>query len=98
MASIVVSNKLAWRGTTNGQFNVKSAYHLSMQMRQHTRGETSLHYRFQHLWKRIWSLRAPLAMKVFMWRACVDTLPTKFNLVKKHIVQDAFFPICLRKI
>ena len=33
---------------------------------------------------------------MFGWRACNDILPTKLNLSKRRIIDDAMCPICMR--
>ena len=38
----------------------------------------------------------PNKIKVFGWRACNDILPTKLNLLKRKIIDDAMCPICTR--
>jgi hypothetical protein len=40
----------------------------------------------------IWGMKAPNPVKVFIWRACQNILPTKDNLQKKGISLD---PLCL---
>lgn len=44
------------------------------------------------LWFRIWKLKVPGKINHFLWRACVDCLPTKVNLMKRKIVND---PLCV---
>ena len=45
-------------------------------------------------WRHIWKLRLPNAEKNFIWRACKEILPTKNNLYRRKIVEDALCPIC----
>lgn len=37
----------------------------------------------------------PLTTKKFLWRACLDILPTKVNLCKRKILIDQTCPLCL---
>ena len=41
--------------------------------------------RSQPLWKRIWAMRIPPKMRVFVWRGCRDVLPTTMILRSKGI-------------
>jgi hypothetical protein len=49
------------------------------------------------VWKMIWNLKVPNAVKMFMWRACNNLLPTKMNLMRRGVVQEAKCPICGRE-
>lgn len=49
------------------------------------------------VWKALWALQVPNAEKNFLWRACLEILPTRANLYKRHIVQDPLCPICGRE-
>lgn len=44
--------------------------------------------------KSIWQIEVSKIVKVFMWRACLNALPTKANLFKKKIVFDPVCPVC----
>jgi hypothetical protein len=46
------------------------------------------------VWKMLWNLKVPNAIKMFMWRVCHDILPTKKNLLRRGVVSDAFCSIC----
>jgi len=45
----------------------------------------------------IWSLRVPNPVKVFMWKACHNILPTKENLFKRRVVDNKLCPCCERE-
>jgi hypothetical protein len=47
-----------------------------------------------HLWRRLWSLKLPRHILLFLWRACNEILPTKNNLYKRKVVTDQLFPMC----
>ena len=40
------------------------------------------------VWRKIWKLHIPNKIKVFVWRALHDILPTHENLVHQRIVED----------
>jgi len=44
--------------------------------------------------KKLWALKVPNSSKNFLWRACQNLLPTKQNLLKKHVVKDDLCPYC----
>ncbi|GMY33812.1 putative ribonuclease h protein [Fagus crenata] len=89
-------DKLIWAASTSGKYCVKSAYYL---LKDHYEeksncGEASNGEMMKVLWSRVWSLHIPPKVKNFIWRACLNILPTKINLKKKKITTDWFCPIC----
>jgi hypothetical protein len=44
--------------------------------------------------KILWSLQVPNAVKVFLWRAYHNLLPTKVNLFTRKVVDNNFCPVC----
>jgi hypothetical protein len=44
------------------------------------------------MWKEIWRLQVPNYVKMFMWRACKNILPTRENLFKRKVLEDT---ICM---
>ena len=50
----------------------------------------------KRVWAVLWKLRIPNKIKVFGWRACNEILPTKMNLAKRRIIEEAACPICTR--
>ena len=40
-------------------------------------------------WNCIWKLRVPNKIKTFLWRVCSEALPTKENLRKRKIIDNA---------
>jgi hypothetical protein len=55
-------------------------------------GPTSNPNTLNTLWKKIWSINSPRVVKMFLWNACSNILPTKENLYKRKIANDP--PIC----
>ncbi|KAF5477145.1 hypothetical protein F2P56_003817 [Juglans regia] len=91
------SDRLIWLGTKDGQFTVKSAYHKQKELQDLNKGQTS--YRAKNLkdWTGFWKLQIPNVTKVFIWKACLESLPTRLNLYKKKIVDSPLCPICSRE-
>jgi hypothetical protein len=88
-------DRLIWRCTKNGDFTVRSAYHLGMERQVRQQLGCSGAKKEGEVWKTCWSMRVPNAIKMFLWRACHNLLPTKVNLLKRGICDNSFCPICL---
>lgn len=75
-------------------FFAKSAYFVDCARKKLAFGETSTKNDIDNRWKNIWDLQVLGVVKVFMWKAGNDLLPTRKNLLSKRIVTDARCPIC----
>lgn len=91
-------DRLAWNGTTNGIFSVRSAYHTGMEIQELSQGSTSQEGNGHLVWSFIWSLEAPNPTKLFMCRVCNDLLSTRSNLARRKIVEDNSCPCCMRDV
>ena len=45
-------------------------------------------------WKSICHLKVPNKVKVFLWRACSNALPTKVNLQKRKVLDNTMCDQC----
>jgi len=90
-------DKLVWQGTNDGVFSVKSAYHMGMDSNSRSKGSASCVSLENRIWKVIWALEVPNSVKMFMWRACNDLLPTKCNLLKRKMMDESVCPYCCRE-
>ncbi|KAK0603295.1 hypothetical protein LWI29_003462 [Acer saccharum] len=45
-------------------------------------------------WKAIWNLCSPPKIKIFVWRACLNALPSLANLGVRNVVREIFCPKC----
>lgn len=68
---------------------VKARYQKLCQEANSTAASSSDSSHKSTFWKRIWKLHIPNKIKLFVWRACSNALPTKDNLKKKKILEDA---------
>ncbi|XP_023913698.1 uncharacterized protein LOC112025278 [Quercus suber] len=50
----------------------------------------------REVWVRVWKLHIPTKIKVFVWRACHNILPTFEKLRQRLIIEDDLCPICKR--
>ncbi|XP_042972836.1 uncharacterized protein LOC122304642 [Carya illinoinensis] len=46
------------------------------------------------IWKNIWKLNIPGVVKMFVWKALNNCLPTKWNLACRKVIRDYLCPIC----
>lgn len=74
--------------------SVRNAYHLAKDLRQQGVGGGSTSKAMQNLWKRIWRIQGMRVVKIFLWQACNNILPTKENLFMRKTTTDPLCPIC----
>jgi hypothetical protein len=70
---------------------------MEVEMQVGTKGESSNPGNGEGIWKVVWQLKIPTAVKIFLWRACHNLLPTKANLMQRGVVEELMCPICLRE-
>lgn len=87
-------DRLIWRCTTLGELSVNSAYHLITELDNQKLGQSFKQPKIKDSWTQIWQLGIPNASKTFLFRACLNALPTRANLVKRKIVEDRTCLIC----
>ncbi|KAJ8434577.1 hypothetical protein Cgig2_008346 [Carnegiea gigantea] len=78
-----------WRETSSGTFSIKSAMSL---LRVYTPLER------QDFWSKLWSLKAPQRIKMFLWLVMQDAVLTNAVRVKRGFASDASCLICQVKI
>jgi hypothetical protein len=88
---------LIWRCTSNGEFTVRSAYHMEMEMEALKGCGGSGHTKENLVWKACWNLKVPNVIKMFLWKACQNLLPTKVNLYKRGVTSNSKCPLCERE-
>jgi hypothetical protein len=74
------ADKLIWRGTTKGNFSVRSAYYIQKESEALQQAEGSKCNENMTIWQNIWQLQIPNPEKHFLWRACHEILLTRDNL------------------
>jgi hypothetical protein len=89
-------DRLIWKGTKNGVFTVRSAYHLGMERRKRLQPGSSGKKEIDEMWKICWRLHVPNAVKMHLWRACQNLLPTKANLFRRGVCDNNLCPIYMR--
>lgn len=91
LSSHACVDTVIWPHTTNGRYSVRSAYRFLMERANRDRPSHSSMENESIMWKNIWSLKAIPRIKSFLWRACLEALPTKANLFKRHLASS---PLC----
>nr|XP_023927486.1 uncharacterized protein LOC112038880 [Quercus suber] len=86
-----------WPYTRDGLFSVKSGYHLSMEQDGTELTGTSIAGATSPCWKAIWRMHVPNRVKSLVWRAGNNALPTRVNLVRRHILTDSMCPECMNQ-
>ncbi|KAK2365042.1 hypothetical protein QL285_089842 [Trifolium repens] len=86
--SSVIDDKRIWRGESNGDYSVKSAYRICVQNL-----DTS-HLRVNGGWNLLWSIKAPPKVKTLLWRICRNCAPTRVRLRTKGVDCPLVCPLC----
>ena len=91
-------DKIIWVGNKKGEFTIKSTYYIALNVLSSSRGggsgECSHGDPRTPLRKKIWHLKIPPKIRIFMWKACENALPTMLNLRKRGVATDGVCPIC----
>ncbi|XP_058764138.1 uncharacterized protein LOC131637556 [Vicia villosa] len=88
-----MEDKLIWYPEKDGEFSVKSAYHLLRSKRDAAFPGPSSHSQ-NLVWKRIWQAPVHNRVRNFLWRTAKDILPTRANLHKRKVNLAPDCPLC----
>ncbi|GLT31223.1 hypothetical protein SLA2020_059750 [Shorea laevis] len=81
-----------WHFTKHGSYTVRSGYHKALSMaRNHARPSASSTIFGGN---RLWSLDIPEKVRLFIWSAYKNVIPTMDNLHKKKVEVDLECPMC----
>jgi len=92
LSPLLPEDRLIWCGTASGNFTVRSAYHLGKEEQERRASQCSKGNTGQDVWKTLWAMELPNVVKMFVWRACQNILPTRMNLFKRKIIEEAKCP------
>uniref|UniRef100_A0A2N9HGY6 RNase H type-1 domain-containing protein n=1 Tax=Fagus sylvatica TaxID=28930 RepID=A0A2N9HGY6_FAGSY len=87
-------DKPFWPGTSTGQYTVRSGYKFLQAEELKSQPSCSNLKPMERIWKDVWSLQVPKKIQVFMWCTLKDSLPSKLNLKRRHVVEDPGCEIC----
>ncbi|GMY34274.1 hypothetical protein FCV25MIE_29516, partial [Fagus crenata] len=82
-----------WKANNLGVFTVKSAYHFKPTSSR-DEGSSSNRTQYRQFWKALWKLKVPNKVKIHLWRACLNALPTRWALRHRRVLSDPICPIC----
>ena len=85
---------LIWKETKSWAFSVKSVYKLAIRIRDTFRGEHSAARRDGSVWRKLWQLNVPPKVRMFLWKACSNILPTRENLNRRRVQVDPMCGMC----
>ena len=82
-----LQDSMLWKADPIGIYSTKSTYRLLLPTNrpgQHSRN-----------FKILWKLKIPPRAELFSWRLFRDRLPTRANLLRRHVaLQDIMCPLC----
>lgn len=91
-------DRKVWHYTKNGMFSVKSCYHLIMNMNSSSSSAPTVSgfagATVEGKWQWLWWLVLPPKVKMFLWRACCNSLPTQVELFRPKVVPSLICPRC----
>ena len=70
-------------------YQVHSGYHLLCELQGNEVASSSDIDGQRKFWKSLWKLNIPNKVKIFLWRACTNSIPTMLNLCKRKIVPSS---------
>uniref|UniRef100_A0A803PUH9 Reverse transcriptase zinc-binding domain-containing protein n=1 Tax=Cannabis sativa TaxID=3483 RepID=A0A803PUH9_CANSA len=81
---------LIWNGTTTG--TVKSGYQFAESVAD--LHDTNSSYNLENWWTKLWKLKIPFKLCIFVWKVFRNALPVAVELNRKHIADTPFCPLC----
>uniref|UniRef100_A0A803Q3L9 Reverse transcriptase zinc-binding domain-containing protein n=1 Tax=Cannabis sativa TaxID=3483 RepID=A0A803Q3L9_CANSA len=81
-----------WSKEVSGDYSVKSAYSLIQDLKVSPSSSNS-----SGLWRDVWSLKIPPKVKEMLWRTLSNCLPTRAQLIHRHVPIDSSCPRCNRE-
>lgn len=93
LSPLLPEDSMIWANTMDGKFTVR-VYKLAIERNAISKGESSNNSNVKTLWNRIWKVEVPGKVKNFMWRTCVNILPTKLSLFRRQLAPDDICQEC----
>nr|XP_023925988.1 uncharacterized protein LOC112037406 [Quercus suber] len=88
-------DRIIWPDSPDGEYSVKAGYQKLCEEADASNASSSDPTHQKSFWKKVWKLQFPNKIKNLLWRVCSNALPTKENLKKRKIIEDARCSACL---
>ena len=90
-----ICDKLLWKHSNNGDFEVKTAYRILLEdnlsnFAEHPRQP----YTENRVWKLIWKIKTPQKICNFVWKLMHGSLPSMHLLKNWGITDNGLYPLC----
>ncbi|KAK3211391.1 hypothetical protein Dsin_016097 [Dipteronia sinensis] len=79
---------IIWHYEENGRFSVRSGYWIGNSSSSSNSGLLN------NWWKSFWKSKIPIKIKIFVWRACNDWIPTKANIARRGVQTNGRCDAC----
>ena len=89
LSSYSQDDMLIWGGSKNGAYAVRSRYHFLLNESHRADPGPSDISLLTKVWNSVWSLQVPPKVRHFLWRASHESLPTRYNLHRRHVIDDS---------
>lgn len=83
-----------WRFTKHGFFTVRSAYHSAVRLYSTVAARQASSSSISMMWKKLWEIKVIPRIKMFLWRACTESLPTRVKLWQRKCMDDPRCILC----
>nr|POE93736.1 putative ribonuclease h protein [Quercus suber] len=87
-------DQLYWPGRVDGVYSVKAGYRFLIEDERTPNADPLPPSQAENPWKELWKLRIPNRTKTLMWRAISDALPSRLNLMKRKVLNEATCQVC----
>lgn len=88
------ADSIYWPKKPDGIYSIKSRYKLLQKEDGKDVAGVATANVMKGVWSRIWKLKVPNHVRNLLQRAGNDSLPTKVNLMKRKLLDDALYPHC----
>ncbi|KAK3224846.1 hypothetical protein Dsin_004708 [Dipteronia sinensis] len=89
-----LSDKMIWHYDKLGSYSVKSGYYIGLSLGTNP-SPLGLN-QAESWWKFLWRLKVPAKVKLLLWRACHNWVPSNDNLARRGVRVENACPICKR--
>lgn len=96
-------DRLIWHFSKNGTFSISTCYHMIFADSHCTlpveSGNVGQGSNSNHLnWNLVWGMNVPPKVRMFVWRATLNTLPHKAKLFRRRIATSPSCDRCSREV